>query len=137
MSSGLSAFSESRFPLCNDHTNRNFPTNGKHPLLRNTSLQTSFLMLNIDAILNKCEARSGKILVEFFFFSPSFFFFFASLWSEPQASSLNMQIRTRPNIFLVRTGQASSIQVLLLWLYFKCSTSIAHLYRRNAHALLR
>ena len=32
ISSSWSAFSENRLPLCSGHSNRNFPTNSKHPL---------------------------------------------------------------------------------------------------------
>ena len=44
ISSGWSAFSENRSPLCNGHTNRNFPANGKHPWLDNCTLPDNHLV---------------------------------------------------------------------------------------------
>ena len=42
---------------------------------------------------------------------------FARLWTEQQARSINLPKKNETSIFPVWTEQASSIKVLLLWLY--------------------
>ena len=70
-----------------------------------------------------CSVGTGKTLDEFSFFFFFFFFFACSVMD-----------RAESKICPVRTKQASSITVLLLWLYFKFPDNTARLYRRNARA---
>ena len=83
-----------------------------HELLQSTT--SSIGVIELASILGK-------------YWSSSLFFFFASLWTEPQAGSINLQKKNETNIFPVRTEQASSIKFLLSWLYFEFPGGTAHL----------
>ena len=63
--------------------------------------------------------------------------FFTSLWTKPQAKSINLQKKNETNILPVQTEQASSIKFLLLWLYFEFPDGIAHFIGDNARATMR
>ena len=59
-------------------------------------------------------------------------------WSRvPAARSINLQKKNETNISLVRTEQASSIEFLLLWPYFKFPDGTAHFIGDNARATIR
>ena len=57
----------------------------------------------------------------------AYFTFFASLWTEPQARSINLQKKNETNIFKVRSEQANPIKFLLSWLYFEFPEGTARL----------
>ena len=67
-----------------------------------------------------CSVGTGKTLDEFFFFCCCLFFFACSVMD-----------RAESKIFPVRTKQASSITVLLLWLDFEFPDSIRPCYTRQ------
>ena len=51
--------------------------------------------------------------------------------------SINLQKKNSTNVFPVRTKQASSIKVLLLWLYFEYPDGTAYFIGDNARATIR
>ena len=63
--------------------------------------------------------------------------FFASLWTEPQARSINLRKKNESKIFPVRTEQVSSIKFSLLSLYFEFLDGIAHFIGDKVRATIR